>query len=168
MKISTTRTYHARAAGRKSLSMPDGVSAFKLYYLDIVGRQDSSRYEWSKSALDKPEFEAGLQASGWEGVGFVTAFPHIAKMFRFAPESETVLHVFAFSPADLASLDLSRGEPWLEFACYAEAAIAADEYHLWAKALTVEEYLRDFSTFADGPIVRHDKLRAWCSAGFAG
>ena len=50
----------------------------------------------------------------------------------------------------------------MEFACLAEALIAADEYGFWAEAATVEDYLVRWSAFKEGPIVRHDKLlRYW-------
>ena len=150
------------------LRMPDCVSIFKMYYIDIIGRENAARYEWRRGSMDKADFEARLKASGCEGVGFITAFPHIAKVFRFAPEAETVVHVFAFDPVDLAPLDLSRNAPWAEFACFAEAAIASDEYRLWAAARTVEEYLESFSVFRDGPIAFHGKLRAWCEGHRSG
>ena len=168
MQVRVASSYHARVVGSRLVRMPDDESVFKLYCIDIVGREEAVRYEWRKSSLDGADFEARLAATGWEGVGFITAFPHIAKVFRFAPEAETVLHVFAFDPADLAPLDLSRNPPWVEFACFAEAAIASDEYRLWAAASTVEEYLAGFSAFRDGPIARHDKLRTWCEGRASG
>jgi hypothetical protein len=71
----------------------------------------------------------------------VCAFPHIAKEFRFGSESETVLHVRAFRPADFAELDLSRSDGYVEYACLAESVIADAEYRLRAPARTVEEHL---------------------------
>jgi len=141
--------------------MPDGVSAFKVYYLSLVGRDEPARYEWEHCARSPDDFAARLRAAGWDGVGFITAFPHLTKIFRFAPAVETVLHVRAFATADFAPLELERDDGYLEFACYAEAAIAADEYHAWAAAHTVEEYLGYFSPFTDGPVVSHAKLAAY-------
>jgi hypothetical protein len=96
-----------------------------------------------------------------EGVGFIVTFPHITKVFRFAPAMETVMHVRAFNTPDMSPIDLQRDDGFIEFACYAEAAIAADEYHLWSKSETVEEYLKTFSPFVDGPVKSSTKLAAF-------
>ena len=66
-----------------------------------------------------------LSRAAVKGIGFVTAFPHVTKVFRFAPSAETVLHVRAFHTADLTPMELARENGYLEFACYAEAALAA-------------------------------------------
>ncbi len=161
MVIEQCKPYHAQSAGTTTLQPADGKSVFKMYYLDIVGRKDRTRYEWDQSPLDKDAFEADLRGSTLEGVGFITAFPHITKVFRFAPDAETVMHVRAFNTSDLSELDLDRGSGWVEFACYAEALIAADEYRLWAKVETVEEYLERWSGFSDGPITSESKLREY-------
>jgi len=141
--------------------MPDGKSAFKVYFVSIVGRDEPARYEWCPCAMTPAQVEKAVRDSGAEGVGFVIAFPHITKFFRFAPSMETVLHVRAFQTQGLTPLDLRRDDNYLEFACYAEAAIAADEYHFWAKAPTVAQYLGTFSSFDDGPIASHAKLAAY-------
>ncbi len=159
MVVEQCKPYHAQSAGTATLRMEDGKSIFKLYYLDITGREDRARYEWKQSSLDKAAFEADLHGSTLEGVGFVTAFPHITKVFRFAPDAETVMHVRAFNTSDLSELDLERGSGWVEFACYAEALIGADEYRAWADAGTVEEYFERWSGFSDGPISSESKLR---------
>ena len=158
LTIKSCRPYHSKTIARTLLTMPDGKSVFKLYYLSIIGRDEPARYEWDLSAITPGDFQASLLKSSLEGVGFVTAFPHLCKVFRFAPGMETVLHVRAFHTRDLAPLDLSREEQHTEFACYAEAAIAADEYRAWARAGAVEEYLRAFSDFEDGPVISHAKL----------
>jgi hypothetical protein len=107
------------------------------------------------------EFLERFGAGPDEGVGFVTAFPHIAKVFRFAPDAEIVLHVKAFNPRDLSPLDLGRAEGYVEFACYAEAVVAADEFHAWGRCRSVPEYLEYWSPGQDTPIVDHAKMRAW-------
>jgi hypothetical protein len=140
------------------LQMPDGKSAFKIYYVSIIGRDDPSRFEWEHCPLSRTDFERDFLAAGCDGVGFITAFPHIIKVFRFAPSMETVLHVRAFHTAGLAPLELARDEGYMEFACYAEAAIAADEYHAWANAATVADYLAYRSAFADGPVASNTKM----------
>jgi hypothetical protein len=162
MKIQPCKTYRAVEAGRATVDMPDGRSWFKVYYVSITGRDEPARYEWGKGPFGREDFEGLLLASELEGIGFVTAFPHITKVFRFSPDAETVLHVRAFDTKTLAPLDLGRGMGWVEFACLAEALIAADEYRAWASAPDVETYLHAWSGFSEGPIVAHDKmLRYW-------
>lgn len=158
MKIETCRPYRAVDAGRARIAMSDGRSVFKIYYVSITGRDDPARYEWDKGSLSRGEFQKRFEASGLEGVGFVTAFPHITKVFRFAPSMETVLHVRALETQSLAPLKLDRDGGWVEFACYAEALVANDEYRSWAQAPTVEEYLQAWSAFWEGPIAFHGKL----------
>ncbi len=150
--------YHSKTIGRTLLKMPDGKSAFKVYFISLVGRDDPGRYEWDRGPLTPADFQARLLKSGLEGVGFVTAFPHITKAFRFAPDAETILHVRAFRTRELQPLELVRAEQFMEFACYAEAAIAADEYRAWANAGRVEAYLKSFSAFEDGPVRARAKL----------
>ena len=161
MEITPCKPYHAKSAGTALVRMLKGPSVFKVYYVDIVGRDDPSRYEWDHSGLGRSEFEATLKTASIEGVGFVTAFPHITKVFRFAPAVETVLHVTAFNTKDLSPLPLDRGSGWVEFACYAEAVIAAAEYDAWAEADTVETYLDYRCDFDDAPIQSADKLSQW-------
>ena len=166
MEIQPCKTSTARIVDRRLLEPPergaDGASVFKLYYISIEGREGPERYEWSKSPLDRGRIEAGLAALRLEGVGFFTLFPHITKCFRFAPEMETVLHVRAYNTADLSPLDLSRQGGWIEFACYAEAVLAADEYRAWAEASSVAEYLSFLSPATDAPVLSHTKLAEWC------
>jgi hypothetical protein len=49
-------------------------------------------------------------------------------------------------------------------ACYAEAAIAADEYRAWAESGTVNDYLALGSDAADFPVVSNSKLAAYWNA----
>lgn len=159
--IKPCQPYHSKTIEKTLLKMPDGKSAFKVYFISIVGRADRARFEWDHCPLKPVDVQAALLKSGREGIGFITAFPHITKVFRFAPDAETILHVRAFQTRDLKPLDLARAEEYLEFACYAEAAIAADEYRAWACANCVMEYLRFFSDFEDGPVKSHAKLAAY-------
>jgi hypothetical protein len=161
MIIQPCRSYRAVDAGRTRLAMPGGRSVFKVYYVSITGRDDPTRYEWGKGEFAPADFERLFRAAGLEGVGFVTAFPHITKVFRFAPAAETILHVQAYDTRTLKPLDLGRGEGWMEFACYAEALVAADEYRAWAEARSVDSYLEAWSDFAEGPIAAHDKLLSY-------
>jgi hypothetical protein len=160
MDILPCKPYISRVDGRKLLRRPDG-SAFKLYYVSLLGRGKPEPYDWGASPGKAEAFEAALAGLAPEGVGFITAFTPIVKIFRFAPSAETIMHVRVVNPATMAPLDLARPEGYMEFACYAEAALAADEYRAWAAAATVEEYLETFSHFEGGPVVKNDKLAAW-------
>ena len=165
LTIKPCNTYHAVLSGRTMRRPADGKSAFKVYFIDIIGRKDPSRTVWAESGLDQGKFlERLAREPGVEGVGFVTAFPHITKVFRYGPESEVVMNVRAWNTHDLAGIGLARSQEYVEFACLAEAVIAADEYLLWAKASTVDEYLQNWSAFTGGPIQRHDKLRTYWEA----
>jgi len=159
--IKPCNTYHGKSAGTEMLKMPDGKSAFKVYFVDIVGRKQPERFVWSLCGRSTKDFLAGLTRLGIEGVGFVIAFPHITKVYRYGPNPEIVLNVRAYKTDGLAPLSLERGEGYVEFACLAEAVIGADEYRFWAEARSVEDYLKQWSGFADGPIVDHEKLRQY-------
>jgi len=156
--------YDARIAGTRLLSCPDGRSAFKVYFLDIVGRANPERYEWDRGVLSRDAFLAGFARIA-DGVGFVTAFPHVTKMFRFGPHAETVLDVRGLKTPDLSEYPLARGDGTFEFACLAEALIAADEYGFWASAADVGEYLGRWSGFASGRIADSRKLGRYWRAG---
>jgi hypothetical protein len=161
MEIKPCGKYDSRVEDHTLLRCADGISAFKIYYVSIPGRDKPEAYEWPQSPLAREVFEAALLKLAPEGVGFVTAFPHITKIFRFAPSAETILHVRAYKTADLSPLSLERPDSYLEFACYAEAALAADEYQEWAAAASVEEYLAYFSPFAGGAVADNTKLAAY-------
>lgn len=157
--VKPCRTYHGVVTKGDMLRGRDGKTAFKVYFVDVVGRPAPSRTEWASSGLDRAERIAALVGTdGMEGVGFITAFPHITKAFRFAPENEIVLNVRAWSTPDLSPIDLARPDGYVEFACLAEALVAADEYRFWAEAESVAEYLARWSDVTDAPVHKHDKL----------
>lgn len=160
--VKPCNTYHAVLSGTDMLRLPNGKSVFKVYFVDIVGRKDPARTVWDQCGFSRQDFLASLaKQQGIEGVGFIVAFPHITKVFRFGPEMETVLNVRGWNTKDMSPLNLSRTEGYVEFACLAEAAIAAEEYAFWAEADSVEDYLTHWSAFKDGPVARHDKLLAY-------
>jgi len=161
MQISICKPYHAQAIGQNLLQMPDGRSVFKVYYLSIMGRDKPEQYEWEHSPWTQDNFEKAFLAGNYEGIGFVTAFPHVTKIFRFSPYNETILDVTEFSTKDMQLKDCSRPDKSHEFACYAEALIAADEYRTWARAKTVEEYLAFRCNTTDFPVVSNTKLATY-------
>ena len=164
MQVAACRTYHAITSGTATLSMPDGKSAFKVYYISIVVRDRPELYEWERCDLTHEEFERQFLAGAHEGIGFAIAFPHITKVFRFAPTMETVLDIREFDTPGMTPKNCDRGDGYHEFACYAEAVLAAEEYHAWAQAASVAEYLEARSTAADFPVTRNDKLAQFWSA----
>ena len=161
MKIATCRSYHAISSGANLLRMPDNKSVFKIYYLSIIGRDNPEAYEWDRCSLSKKDFESRFVSGGYAGIGFVTAFPHITKIFRFSPQMETVLDVKAFDTSAMTAIDCSRGDGYVEFACYAEAIIAAEEYRAWAECTSVSGYLAFVCKANDFPVTTNKKLREW-------
>lgn len=160
--IKPGRTYHAKIVGRELLRGKDGKTALKVYYVDIVGRPEPKRTVWAECGMSPEAFmEALLDAEGVEGIGFITAFPHITKVFRFGPESEVCANVRAWDTKSMAEIDLTRSQGYVEFACLAEAAVAADEFGFWAECRTVDEYLDRWSDYVDGPIACHNKLLSY-------
>ncbi len=160
MVVQRGKSYRARTVATELVRQEP--SAFKIYALEIPDRPEPRRYLWSRSGMSIREFAAAFREAGHQGIGFVTAFPHITKVFRFSPAAETTLLVRALDTRTLAPLALERGEGYLEFACLAEALIAADEYRLWAQAGSVEEYLEGWSSFREGEIRAEAKLwRYW-------
>jgi hypothetical protein len=159
--VQPCNTYHGVLKDKALWRAPDGKSAFKVYFVDIIGRSDRARTEWDLCGLGRGAFlDCLARTEGVEGVGFILAFPHITKAFRYGPNAETVLNVRAWRTRDMSPLDLARGEGYVEFACLAEALVAADEYKFWAQAQTVEDYLARWSPWREGAIARHDKLLA--------
>jgi len=164
MRIAPCRTYHAQTVGRTVLRLPDGRSVFKVYYISVIGRDKPERFEWSRCARQPAHFEQAFLSGGHEGVGFVIAFPHVAKIYRFSPEMETILDVREFNTEGMSQRDCSRCDGYHELACYAEAVIAADEYRAWAQRSTVDAYLAFHSDAADFPVVANTKLARYWNA----
>jgi hypothetical protein len=154
--IEACQSYAARAAGRALYE--NGPHAFKVYFIDITGRARPERYEWDRCGRERESVLTGLKRVGLEGIGFVCAFPHIAKVFRFGPENETVLQVRAFHPADFRDLDLARSDGYVEYACLAESVIADAEYRLWAAAPTVRDYLGRWVDWLPAAVADEGKL----------
>lgn len=164
MQIKPCQPYHAVLMDKILIHGADKKSAFKIYFINIIGRANPSRYEWPQDKIARQKFTDRLQKIALAGIGFVTAFAHVTKVFRFSPVAETVLDVRAFSTMDLAPLDLKRADDYLEFACYAESLLAAAEFRLWAGAKTVTEYLSVFSSFDGGKIISSTKQADYFNA----
>ena len=160
LEITACNPYDARVVEHRLVHMPDGVSAFKVYFVSIVGRPHPERYEWGACPLTRDDFVAEFRQGPWQGVGFVTAFPHITKVFRFAPNCEILLHVAAYDTRTGKPIGLDRQEGYTEFACYAEAVVAAEEYRFWAEAEAVAPYLEQFCDADRARVRSHTKLAA--------
>ena len=161
MQIAKCRTYHAQTDGRGVVRMPDGQSVFKLYYVSIIGRDQPELYDWQHSPHSHAEFERDFVRGGHEGIGFAIVFPHVTKIYRFSPVMETILDVREYDTYGMTPRDCARQDGFHEFACYAEAVIAADEYRAWAKAVTVNEYLVFRSDATEFQVVSDNKLATY-------
>lgn len=158
-EIEPCKPYTARPAGTSMYRRGD--HAFKVYFVDIIGRDEPERYEWDRCGRDRTEVIDHLSSAQIEGVGFVVSFPHITKVFRYAPSAETIQHVRVFDTRDFSEIDLEREESYVEFACLAEAVIAAAEYRLWAEAETVRAYLARWTDWEQTGIHDSAKLAAY-------
>lgn len=156
MQIKPCNTYAARPSGTALYT--NGKSAFKIYFADIHGRTNPERFEWDLCGRPRESVVEHLTRRGLEGIGAVVAFPHITKVFRFSPAAETIMNVRGYWTSDFSEVDLSREDGFVEFACYAEAIIAAEEYHFWAQARTVGQYLQQWVEWTDAPVVDCAKM----------
>lgn len=164
MEVGSNRGYHAVIEDCRLVDMPDGKSKFKVYFVSIIGRDKPERFEWGKNTLSKEAFLEKFSATAEEGIGFVTAFPHITKVFRYAPKSEILMLVKAFDTQNFESVNLDRGEGYTEFACLAEAILAAGEYRSWAASETVDEYIQARCVPEDCPVIVKDKMKMYWEA----
>ena len=108
---------------------------FKVYFLSVIEREQPHVFDWQSCDYTSDNFENRVN-SGIQGVGFITAFWRITKVFRYSSQIETVVDVGCLDTRSFEGVSSDRGEGYYEFACYAEAVIAADEYHAWANAKT--------------------------------
>ena len=168
MQIVRSRPYHARVVGQRAVRMPDGKSVFKIYFVSVIGRENPERYEWAHSPQSPDAFVAAFRSGPHEGAGFVLAFPHITKVFRFSPFGETVIDVTEYDTRDLRPKDCSRGDGSHEFACYAESVIAAAEHEAWAAAPTVETWLGTRCERIEFPVATHTKMETYWNQRPAG
>lgn len=103
--IKPCNPYAARPAGTALYT--SGATALKVYYVDIYGRPNRERFEWDLCGRPRESVLESLARVRAEGVGAVAAFPHITKIFRFAPSAETIMHVRAYWTPDFSPVDRS-------------------------------------------------------------
>ena len=159
--VKPVSAYTSRPVGVALLRLSDK-SAFKVYFMDIVGREEPEKYEWEASGRDRGAAMEQLKGAGLTGVGFICLFPHIAKAFFFGECGETNLYAQAFrgDPFRPSALDYARG---VEVACAGEMDVAAREFALWRKCATVEAYLSEFVVPEECGFANHGKLREYAS-----
>ncbi|UCF99329.1 MAG: hypothetical protein JSV89_07255 [Spirochaetaceae bacterium] len=141
----------------------DEKSQFKLYFLQIIGRVDRSRYEWATARRSKEQTIVQLRAHSLRGIGFACVFPHIAKVFFFGSSQghrETNLYVRAFGGDPLQPISLEYGES-MEIACAGEMDVASKEFALWQRCSTVEQYLEEFVSPSICCFENHEKLKSF-------
>jgi hypothetical protein len=163
--IPESPQYTSEPAGTALLNV-DGKFYFKLYFLQILGRAQRSRYEWASATRSKAQTVAQLKAQGIGGVGFVCIFPHITKVFFFGSSGEcreTNLYIRAFGGDPLQPISLEYGEG-IEIACAGEMDIASKEFALWQRCASVEEYLDEFVNPSICSFENHQKLKSFLSA----
>jgi hypothetical protein len=137
---------------------------FKVYFLSVIEREQPHVFDWQSCDYTPDDFENRVN-SGIQGVGFITVFWRITKVFRYSSQIETVVDVGCLDTRSFEGVSSDRGEGYYEFACYAEAVIVADEYHVWANAKTAPDYLEVFSASTDYPFAWPGKLATyWNSA----
>ena len=79
MKVQPARSYCGAVTPGSLLRGTDGKTAFKLYYVDIVGRAEPARYEWQHCGMSKSEREQamlswpGLSSARWGGLTALSA-----------------------------------------------------------------------------------------------
>lgn len=148
--------YQSKVVKKETVKLSEK-SFFKLYFVSIIGREDRKKYEWEFSSYTMQDFIRQFPVRGLEGIGFIVAFPHVTKVFRFGPKPETNLHALAFETPTWKPISLDR-DGWSEVACAAEMEIGADEFRFWAESAKVEEYLKKFSERGAVTIRDHEKL----------
>jgi len=157
--------YTSEPSGTAVLEV-DVKSRFKLYFLQILGREDRSRYEWAEARRTKEQTIDQLRSQSLRGIGFACVFPHITKVFSFGSpqgERETNLYVRAFGGDPLQPIALEYGRS-MEVACAGEMDIACKEFALWRRCSSVEEYLEEYVRPSTCSFADHQKLREFLSA----
>jgi len=156
-EIKKCLPYVSRVVGRARYEDEESGTSFKVYFVDIRGREQRERYEWSHCGMSHDDFLEALRGIAPEGIGFVIAFPHITKVFQFGPSPETNLYTRAYDTQGLKerSLDYGMGT---EVACAAEMLIAAEEFGFWLSAESVGDYLQRSTTAGDAEFRNHNKL----------
>lgn len=154
--MSKTQSYTSHV-NEKFLLTISKTAVFKIYFVDILNREQKNKYVWEYAEITKKDLLNGIEKLHPQGIGFIIAFPHVFKIFRFGPSIETNLYSIAYNPKTMERLTLQE-EGWLELGCLAEIEISFDEFTFWATSPNVEDYLLNFSSKGNGSILDHSKL----------
>ena len=157
VKVKKGNPYTSKVVGKTQIVLEGTKSAFKIYFIDIQGRDDRAKYEWEHCGRTQEQFLEQLRDLNPEGIGFVTAFPHITKVFQFGPTPETNLYTTAYQTESFEELPLDYNEA-TEVGCAAEILIAAEEFRFWLEAQTVEDYLTKTCDAGDAAFQNHHKM----------
>lgn len=157
IKVKKGNPYTSKVVGKTQIELADTKSAFKVYFIDIRGRDDRVKYEWEHCGRTQEQFLDQLHNLNPEGIGFVTAFPHITKVFQFGPTLETNLYTTAYKTENFEVLPLDYSGA-TEVGCAAEILIAAEELRFWLEAQTVDDYLSRTCDAGDAAFEDHHKM----------
>ena len=157
IEVKKGNPYTSTVVGKTQIVLEGTKSAFKVYFIDIRGRDDRAKYEWEHCGRTQEQFLEQLRQLSPEGVGFVTAFPHITKVFQFGPTLETNLYTTAYKTESFEDLPLDYSGA-TEVGCAAEILIAAEELRFWLDAQTVDEYLAKTCDAGDAAFQNHRKM----------
>jgi hypothetical protein len=138
----------------------------KLYFVSIVGRDHSKRYEWDASGLSKDSVANNVDLAVGELYGdtpvlsnprVAIAMPHVTTLYEWGDpmnheERETNLHLVARGKTKrLPAINSKMGRFKPEIGCPAEIRIINEEMVFRAGSQTMEEYLGRF--VPDGEII---------------
>ena len=157
IEVKKGNPYTSKVVGKTQVAFEDSGSALKVYFIDIRGRDDRAKYEWSHCGRTQEDLLERLGQLKPEGIGFVTAFPHITKVFQFGPTVETNLYTTAYKTETFAELPLDYSGA-TEVGCAAEILIAAAEMRFWLDAESVDEYLAQTCDAGDAAFRNHLKM----------
>lgn len=157
--MTLTLPYKSRVNMKILLKLSEN-SVFKVYFLDILNRDNREKYEWKYSINSPNKFLDKIKELNPVGIGFIIVFPHIFKIFRFGFETETNLYYKSFNTLTMEEINL-RKDSWIEMSCLGEIAIANEEFNFWAQKATVESYLELFSKSSEEEIKNHTKLNQY-------
>ena len=157
IEVKKGNPYNSKVVGKTQVAFEDSGSAFKVYFIDIRGRDDRAKYEWEHCGRTQEDFLERLRQLKPEGIGFVTAFPHITKVFQFGPTAETNLYTKAYKTETFEELPLDYSGA-TEVGCAAEILIAAAELRFWLDAQTVDDYLAQACEAGDASFRNHRKM----------
>ena len=157
IEVKRGKPYTSKVVGKELLLLDETRSAFKVYFVDIVGRDEPAKYEWAHCGRTTDDLMAQLREMAPEGIGFVTAFPHITKIFQFGPNPETNLYTRAYKSETFEEMPLDYSGA-TEVACAAEALILAEEFKSWLSSGTVDQYLDSMTDAGDASFANHEKM----------